>query len=185
MHFVPRVQVIGSFPLQNILIPSLAGRSLIAVPPPLILFDGFTIDLDFINGLRADDILFVDVFLGPEATVFGTRGNGGVIAFYSNRKLSSSKGISREFPNIIDFKIDGFSKVREFYSPNYDVPNLKHEQADYRTTLHWEPNSSIIDSEGKNISFFTGDHTGEYSAKIEGVTLDGIPINTIKTFTVN
>ena len=185
LHFVPRVQVIGSFPLQNILIPSLAGRSLIAVPPPLILFDGFTTDLDFINSLRADDILFVDAFLGPEATIFGARGNGGVIAFYSNRKLSSSKGISREFPNIIDFKIDGFSKVREFYSPNYDVPNLKHEQADYRTTLHWEPNSSIIDSEGKNISFFTGDHTGEYSVKIEGVTLDGIPINTIKTFTVN
>ena len=56
---------------------------------------------------------------------------------------------------------------------------------DYRTTLYWEPNINITDSESADVSFFTGDLSGEYLIKVEGITMDGRPVSTIESFNVS
>jgi hypothetical protein len=185
LAFLPGVQVVGVFPNQRPVIPRNIGLSILGSTEPLILLDGVPVDSEFVSRMRANEVMFVDILLGTSTTLYGLRGATGVIAFYSNRQLKVNLSAEQEYPNILDFKVGGFTKVREFYSPNYAIPSPKHIQADYRTTLHWEPNTTITDSNSANISFFTGDFTGKYLVKVEGVTLDGRPVSTIETFMVD
>ncbi|MGB3149895.1 MAG: hypothetical protein WBB27_04465, partial [Maribacter sp.] len=79
---------------------------------------------------------------------------------------------------------EGFSKVREFFSPDYTSTKPEHRREDYRTTLHWEPNVEInTDGEAK-INFFTGDNLGTYQIMLEGITDDGRPFHTMERFKV-
>ncbi|WP_394974360.1 hypothetical protein [uncultured Croceitalea sp.] len=183
--FVPGVQVTGYYPNQKLVIPRAIASSFTGSTGPLILLDGIPVDISFIANMRANEIMFVDLLVEASTTLYGLRGASGVIAFYSNKQLRVNLYAEQEYPNILNFKIGGFAKVREFYSPNYAVPSPKHIRADYRTTLHWEPNITITDSDSASIDFFTGDLSGTYSVKVEGITMDGRPVSAIETFMVN
>jgi len=105
---------------------------------PLYLLDGAPVELSFVQILRDHQFIFVDVLKGPKAGIFGSRAANGVVAIYGQGSLSLTAE-PKPVPNVDGFTIGGFSKVREFYSPDYGVPNNIHQKPDYRTTLHWEP----------------------------------------------
>lgn len=151
---------------------------------PLFLLDNVPVDNTTISNLNPQNIEFIDIFIGPRAAFYGSRGSRGVVALYTRGQVYIEPEKQKRSPGITNFKINGFSKVREFFSPNYDVPKPEHERADYRTTLHWQPNITI-DSDGKsNFTFFTGDVSGTYLIKVEGITWDGRPISTMQSFEV-
>ena len=177
------VQVFGSYPDQTIQIRGAASFS--SSPSPLFLLDGIEVDVGFVGAMLAIEVELIDVLKGPSAAIYGSRAANGVIAIYSKGTIWMDDYKRQPSPGIATFKVDGFYKVREFYSPNYDVPKPKHEQGDYRTTLHWQPNINV-DTNGKsNFSFFTNDVPGEYLIKVEGITLDGRPVSTVQHFEVD
>lgn len=67
--------------------------------------------------------------------------------------------------------LDGYSRVKEFYNPNYST--LPPEQ-DYRRTLYWNP-SVKTDTEGKAlIQFYNNGSCRKFSVSAETITPDGI-----------
>ncbi len=73
------------------------------------------------------------------------------------------------------YKINGFSKNKEFYSPKYDVSNKNHKNKDYRSTLYWNPYITTNDNGNATIEFFNSDTAKQIQVIIEGLTIDGIP----------
>jgi hypothetical protein len=173
---LPGVSVTGPYPTQNVAILNIGVNTFIGADP-LFLVDGNPTNLSFVQAMRANEVSFIDVPRGPELTIFGSRGGNGVIALYTNDLYDPNKQNTEEYPGIVNFKIPGFYKAREFYKPDYIKESP--EKPDYRTTLFWKPEITL-DEEGKSaIDFFTGDKTGEYWVKVEGLTNDGRPVNGI------
>ena len=74
----------------------------------------------------------------------------------------------------MDFvKIAGYSPVKEFYSPDYSIPN-ETNNADLRKTLYWNP-FVIPDKKTKKISlsFYNNDFTKKMKIIIEGCSENG------------
>ena len=174
---VAGVQVFGSYPFESVQIRGVG--SINASNGPLFLVDGFAVDPEVAQTMRASEVMFIDVVKGPDAALWGSRGANGVVAIYTDRGFRFDDRPEEEVPGITNFKLPGFHKVREFYSPNYIIPQGAHEKPDYRTTLFWEPNIELDENGKSSIRFHTGDNTGKYVVKIEGITNDGRPIHGI------
>jgi hypothetical protein len=70
-------------------------------------------------------------------------------------------------------RIEGYSYVKEFYSPKYDKTPLPTDN-DYRRTLYWNPDVKT-DKEGKAfISFFNNGTAKTLNINAETVTEKGI-----------
>jgi len=67
--------------------------------------------------------------------------------------------------------LDGYSQVKEFYSPNYSsLPT----EADYRRTLYWNP-AVKTDKEGKAlIQFYNNSSCKSFSISAETITAQGV-----------
>lgn len=168
------VWVTGTYPFQQIKLPG-GPKSMNAGSIPGVMVDGVWSDITYLQGLRAIEVSFMDVNWA-DTTIFGSQGGGGVISIYTEKGLTFDE-IPEKYPGIKDFKIPGFNKVREFYTPNYSVDKKEYEKPDYRSTLFWEPNI-MLKKEGENkLEFFTGDNPGTYLIKMEGITNDGIPVS--------
>jgi len=69
--------------------------------------------------------------------------------------------------------VKGYSKVKEFYAPKYEVKSDRQNDTDLRSTIYWNPNL-VTDASGKAaLSFYTADLPGKYKVVIEGLTIDG------------
>jgi hypothetical protein len=174
---VPGVQVLGFPPEASAIIRSALGA-------PLYLLDGAEVGLAFIQYIPVTEILFMDVLVGPEAAIYGVRGAGGVIAIYTKRgeDFDDTPEIS---PGVANFTIPGFYKAREFFSPNHTVSKPKLGKPDYRITLDWKPEINIDQIQNSKLNFFTGDSSGTYVVRIEGVTDEGKLVSALHTFYVD
>jgi hypothetical protein len=84
-------------------------------------------------------------------------------------------------PGSIDTKIDGYYQSRAFYKP---PPNAKPSLADYRTTIHWEPNIKT-DATGKAaISFYNALPQTDVRVVVQGVSTDGKPVAAVINYSV-
>jgi len=67
--------------------------------------------------------------------------------------------------------LDGYSQVKEFYSPNYSI---LPPEADYRRTLYWNP-SVKTDKDGKAlIQFYNNSSCKSFSVSAETITPQGV-----------
>jgi hypothetical protein len=67
--------------------------------------------------------------------------------------------------------LDGYSQVKEFYSPNYSI---LPPEADYRRTLYWNP-SVKTDKDGKaTIQFYNNSSCKSFSISAETITPQGV-----------
>jgi hypothetical protein len=176
----PGVLISGKKPDQTIKIRGLKGVEPGEGGPPLIIVDGSEVNsnnpyidpLDYIQHMDASEILYVDVLRGIEASIYGLRGYNGVIVIATRSRLSKG-GVQTNAPKYDETVIPGFYKKREFFSPDYTFKRPNHERLDYRTTLFWKPDIKIEDSSQPPIQFYTGDTTGAFLVKVEGLTRDG------------
>lgn len=182
LRLVAGVQIFGAFPDQQVRIRG-GTNTVYGDTSPLYLLDGIPVDIGFIQSIPVFDVLFIDVLKGNEAAIYGVRGGNGVIAVYTKTGEDFSPR-DRETPGITSKMIPGFYKVREFYAPNYSISNPKQEKPDYRTTLLWHPSLKLETEKDSKLSFYTGDSSGNYLIKVEGISNDGKPISTTKSFNV-
>ncbi|WP_282160124.1 hypothetical protein [Ulvibacterium marinum] len=182
LRWVPGVQI---FDQKVVLgrIPFFPDKN--ALPEPLFIVDSSPVTWEFVKFMMANEVVFLDVLKGAAAAIYGSRGGNGVVAIYTKGSLHIPPPIPKRFPGVTSFTISGVYKAREFYSPNYAVPKKEHEKPDYRTTLHWKPKLPVSKKGSPSFSFYTGDSTGEYIIKVEGITQDGRPVEGLSRFTVN
>jgi hypothetical protein len=82
-------------------------------------------------------------------------------------------GFRRSYPpGITSFKIAGFSKVREFYSPKYQALE-SDKKDDNRATLYWNPNVQTDKNGIAKLSFYNSDKANTFSINVEGVSGNG------------
>ena len=87
-------------------------------------------------------------------------------------KLNSRRAKAREPRGVRLTTLQGFSRPREFYSPNYKEYKLPDEK-DFRRTLYWNPNIKT-DLQGKaSVSFFNNSTCQDMKISAETMTPDG------------
>jgi hypothetical protein len=144
-----------------------ASASSMGEIPMTIFLNEIPSDADAISTIPAYEIALVKTY----STFVGAWGNapGGVLAVYTKKDADLSS--LPKAGNMITYR--GYSIVKEFYSPDYNIEK-KTDKPDHRLTLYWNP--SVIGN-GINpeipISFFNNDRTKQFRVVVEGVTIDG------------
>ncbi|MTB50277.1 hypothetical protein [Lewinella sp. W8] len=94
--------------------------------------------------------------------------------------MKDPNNISIKTPGVLAFSHPGFYQSRTFFSPDY--ASFSSDQADVRTTLHWDPEFTL--KEKGQLRFYTGDRPGQYTVWVEGITTTGIPFTGKTVFNV-
>ncbi len=134
---------------------------------PLFLVDGIPVDAEYAMNMNPYDIERIEILKGPETAIYGSRGGNGVIAIYTKRGKFMKKGV-------LDFEMLGYYTPKEYYNPAFEYRTDDIFEDDRRTIL-WMP-FVITDSEGEGTAIlYTSDVKGNYTIRVEGISLEGIP----------
>ena len=118
----------------------------------------------------------IEILKNASAAAFGIRGANGVILIYTrwgNDRTTKSRTEGYE-----GIRLPGYSYVKEFYSPSYDVPKEEHIIPDKRTTIYWNPSVTTDNLGRAEIEFYNSDDAKTVQVEIQGVTDFGDPIST-------
>lgn len=152
---------------------------------PLYLLDGIPIDESSLMSINQFDINRIEILRGPgTAGIYGGRGSGGVIAFFSEMGALDEEVDPEGGKHILVHQAPGFNRTRQFYSPKYETAEY-YDLPDLRSTVYWNPTVLIGPNSKREISFYTGDVTGRHRVQVEGMTKDGQPISEVFYFEVN
>ena len=142
------------------------SSSLNASNEPLFILERSQVDLTALTDLNPRDVDRVEVLKGDGASAFGSRGSNGVLIF----RLKSGNIPKR---SSIEFKINGYQKIREFYIPPYESLTYKPENFGVPRTLFWKP-EIVVDSNGEAIVRFKNNLApGKLNITLEGLTDSG------------
>ena len=152
---------------------------------PLYLIDGIPVEESTTSQLNQFDISRIEILKdAASASLYGGRASGGVIALYTRQGNEAMQEVEPG-KYIIIHRAQGYSKVREFYSPAYDGKTPASREPDLRTTLYWNP-SVQTDATGKaTVSFYAADRNTTYRAIMEGISDAGKPGKGMMTFGVS
>ena len=81
-------------------------------------------------------------------------------------------------------KLRGFDRPAIFYSPKYTLENINSSKPDFRPTLYWNPDVSIVNGKA-NLDFFTSDEATDYIVYLEGISKNGKICFGTTSFSVN
>lgn len=132
--------------------------------------DEMPVDAQQLSNIPMTDVAYIKVMRPPFFGSFGG-GSGGAIAVYTRRggdvKSEPGKGLDSK-------EIGGYTKFKQFYSPNYAVADARHEQPDVRSTLYWNP-YVLTDPKTHRVSleFYNSDITKKMRVVIEGMNKEG------------
>lgn len=142
--------------------------------PPLFIVDNFMTDrFEEISYLSTFDIERIELFKGPSASIFGSRGANGAIAI----TLRSGAGFNRQerIPlSLAQILPLGYQKPSQFYTPKYEVDSVRRSPVpDLRTTIYWNPGLRTDSTGILNVKFYTADSANNYQLVLEGITDEG------------
>ncbi len=148
-----------------------------------VIIDHFTTLQELSRYLSLNDIERIDILKDSEATIYGARGSGGVIAIYTKtasyaggNELSGSKSLQ-------EFTLMGYNRPIKFYSPDYEKPNGNEQ--DFRSTIFWAPVLKSNEKGEASASFFTSDLKTRYQITVEGMDKKGNAVFQQAYITVN
>jgi hypothetical protein len=137
---------------------------------PAIYLNEMATNYDVLSSIAVANVAYIKVFR-PGFVGGAGSGTGGAIVIYTKsgsdgQPVSYLKGMNND-------QVNGYTVVREFYSPDYDTLS-SDDKKDLRTTLYWNPTVSTMPGQNKvDLSFFNNDFTDEFRVIIEGMTADG------------
>jgi hypothetical protein len=138
--------------------------------------DGVFISSDELGMININDIGSIEVLKSAAyMSIYGPQsGPGGVILLTSK----TGDGLNKErynqpIPGIVTYRPIGYSKIRTFYSPQYDDPKTNQAIADQRSTIYWNPNIITDKSGNASFEYFNAGSKGTYRVIIEGLDADG------------
>ncbi|MEP7142483.1 MAG: hypothetical protein ABI707_06420 [Ferruginibacter sp.] len=125
-------------------------------------------DVSTLQSISMNDVAMIKVFRPP---FFGSTGGGagGAIAIYTKK----GGGDNSQVKGLPFASINGYSAIKEFYSPDYEI-KPEADLKDYRTTLYWSPNLYFDKNTRRaTIHFFNNDNCKRIRVTIEGVNEAG------------
>jgi hypothetical protein len=150
---------------------------------PLLVVDGVQTRagsvVDYLNSIPPSNIEYIEVFTGPEASMYGSRGGNGAIVVKTSTEIRTKKD-DAERQIIV---ATGFYKDQNFYQPPYDSYAVREAGfTDNRATIYWN-GEVVTDSTGKaSVSFYTADLKNDYIVTVQGISEKGELI--YKTYTI-
>lgn len=110
---------------------------------------------------------------GAKLAIYGSYAGGGLLIITTNkgvqRGISEDKGPEQPLP----IMPRGFSKVRNFISPNYSKSETEFTNRDMRATIYWDADIITNEKGEAFFEFYTSDEPGIYKITLEGVDLEG------------
>ena len=167
---IPGVQVSGQG--ANLVVSIRAASNLAGAVEPLYLLDGLTVDLQTLINTPIKLVESIDILKQSEASLFGSRGSGGVIAVYTKRGNPNFDPKTEKSPGTFLTKLFGYQPIREFYSPKYESNDSK-SKPDFRSTVYWNPNIQTDKTGKATISFFNTDAVTTVYLNLEGISQQG------------
>lgn len=134
------------------------------------------------NVITANDVSFIDLLSGPQATVYLCEAAVVVYTKTAEERLAYADRGPRK--GIVNFNYPGMYKAKQFYEPVYESGKGGELEDDYRVTLHWEPTLKLYPDRKTKLSFFAADPNAKYRIELEGITLEGYPISAKTYFEV-
>ncbi|WP_008583713.1 hypothetical protein [Niabella soli] len=132
-----------------------------------LYLDEMHTDATMIEGIPISQIAFIKLM----GTFVGAPGGGGALAIYTKKGADLSAAIESS-TDIITYK--GYSIIKQFYQPNYDLRTGDNAKADNRLTLSWTPDMYLANINPKvPIVFYNNDRTKRFKIVVEGLTNDG------------
>jgi len=163
---LPRINIaggVGNYQIQSSMVTSIMGpRQAVTV-----YFDEIETDINVIDNIPINEIALIKY----ESQFVMAPANGPALIIYQ-KKPEDMKG---DYTSVLPkFSFPGYHVTREFYSPNYSMPDDRHSAPDVRTTLFWDPNI-LLDKEQQHqkIRFYNSDNCKKMRVIIEGLTADG------------
>jgi len=135
--------------------------------------------MSYLSSFSYQDIDFIEVLRGGEASMYGLEGGNGVILINTkSRRIDEYVGPSKIVQPVT------YHVAPKFIMPEYDLKQVKNSKApDPRTTVYWNGNI-ITGVDGKaSVDFFTADEPATYTVVVSGITANGEYIN--KRITLN
>jgi hypothetical protein len=127
------------------------------LPTPAIFIE--TIPVDQIAGVK-----FMRNFVGSAS-------NGAALAIYMKKGEDLYKPLDSPTDMI---SYNGYAIIKEFYNPDYDVPESEHSKTDNRVTLLWNSFLNVSQVNPKiPVVFYNNDRTKKFKVVVEGITADG------------
>ncbi|GAA4343661.1 hypothetical protein [Flaviaesturariibacter amylovorans] len=137
---------------------------------PALYLDEMQSDVAQVGSISVHDIAYVKVFRPGESIMTG--GGGGVIAIYTRKGGEGATDPS--FKGMSFVTIQGYSPVKEFFSPDYAKPSERDAYGDYRSTLLWSPTIYTDKTRRKiRLQFYNNDVTKHFRLVLEGVNAEG------------
>ena len=136
---------------------------------PTIFLNEVQNDVQSIQDIPMSDVAMIKVFRPPFFGAIGG-GTGGAIAVYLKKGAQRNGNIKGlEFSGI-----EGYTNLKEFYSPDYSKADQSISQEDIRTTLYWNP-FVVTDKEHRKVllHFYNNDISKKIKVTIEGVNQQG------------
>ena len=160
-------------------IPSLVRSGdevMIGTKPMGFMLDGMVSDLQEILTVRMQEIELIDVVKPGFRMAFdmgslGVVDNSGLIAIY-RKDLHKVPIVYNEMKGRLIPDFQGFNRPARFYSPKYTLETLDSPIPDFRPTLYWNPEVSLVNGK-TTLGFFTSDVLADYVVYVEGITRDG------------
>jgi hypothetical protein len=170
----------GALSVLNYLQGKVAGLQITGVGPqaqmswrggvPTLFLNEMSTDLSMVQNLNMADIAYIKVFRPP---FFGAQGggSGGAIAVYTRKGANLYNNDVKG----LDFaKIAGYNSAKQFYSPDYSKYDERNTDADYRSTLYWNPFILTDKSSRRQLfTFYNNDVTRRFRVIIEGCDEQG------------
>jgi len=123
-----------------------------------------------IRSIDMTEFMYMKVYDPSQGGVFGA--NGGVIAVYT-KTGKGTKDNKKRNQSLVS-SLDGYSIVKEFYSPDYATEVTSNLVRDTRTTLYWNPNLTMDENTHEfDIRFFNNDFSKRFKIVIEGINFRG------------
>ena len=137
---------------------------------PVVYLDEMKTDPQQVQTINMNDVAYVKVFSPSGASGLSQNG-GGVIAVYTRKGGDTPKDPTKGMDNMT---IQGYSPVKEFYSPDYSKDSPLTSLDDVRSTLYWNP---FVLTNAKNkrvkLQFYNNDITKRFRIVLEGINDDG------------
>jgi hypothetical protein len=149
-------------------------RALSGGDQALLILDGIQVTSDVLYYFPVTEVEFIDILSQNRAAIYGSGAMGGAITVFTRQGRPVQYIEQKDL--VLNFVYPGYYRAREFYAPNYGIPEEKHLKPDFRKILYWNP--SLTTNEGGDIefSFYSSDEVAEYRVEIEGMTYDGVPV---------
>jgi len=137
----------------------------------VVIMDGIILDGNYLNNINADDISSIEVLRsGSYLAIYGSSAPAGALVITMKHGASSSLNIIPR--GLITYNINGYYKVKTFYSPKYAIGSNSNEP-DERSVIYWNPNI-ITDKDGKaTVEYYNADTKGRYRLVLEGIDDNG------------